>query len=69
MQRLRAEISSRWPVTFLSAGRATGFYESVGWAWWVGLSYTKNATDVVPDGEQGGSWFSASTLSLSRISL
>jgi aminoglycoside 2'-N-acetyltransferase I len=54
MQRLEAEISSRWPVALLSTGRATEFYESLGWERWRGLSYTKQATGVVPDGEHGG---------------
>lgn len=54
MERLRGEISSRWPVALLSTGRATGFYERLGWERWQGLSCTRTATGVVPDGEHGG---------------
>ncbi len=54
MQRLQAEISSRWPVAMLSTGRATRFYSLLGWEQWRGLSYTKTATGVVLDGEHGG---------------
>ena len=54
MERLRGEISSRWPVALLSTGRATGFYELLGWEKWRGLSYTQTATGVVPDGDHGG---------------
>jgi aminoglycoside 2'-N-acetyltransferase I len=54
MQRLQAEISTRWPVALLSTGRARGFYEALGWERWRGLSYTQTAAGVVPDGEHGG---------------
>lgn len=54
METLHGEISSRWPVALLSTGRATGFYELLGWEKWRGLSYTRTATGVVPDGEHGG---------------
>lgn len=54
MQTLQAEISLRWPVALLSTGRATGFYELLGWEKWRGLSYTQTPTGVVPDGEHGG---------------
>jgi aminoglycoside 2'-N-acetyltransferase I len=54
MERLRVEISSRWPVALLSTGRAAGFYELLGWELWRGLSYTQTATGVVPDGKHGG---------------
>jgi len=54
IERLRGEISSRWPVALLSTGRATGFYELLGWEKWRGLSYTQTATGVVPDGDHGG---------------
>jgi aminoglycoside 2'-N-acetyltransferase I len=54
MQTLHAEISSRWPVALLSTGRATGFYELLGWERWRGLSYTRTVDDVVPDDEHGG---------------
>jgi len=54
MERLHEEIRSRWPVAMLSTGRATGFYERLGWERWRGLSCTRTATGVVPDGEHGG---------------
>jgi aminoglycoside 2'-N-acetyltransferase I len=54
MARLHTEISSRWTVAMLSTGTATGFYESLGWERWRGLSYTQTATGVVLDGEHGG---------------
>jgi aminoglycoside 2'-N-acetyltransferase I len=54
MERLRDEMSGRWPVALLSTGRATGFYELLGWERWQGLSYTQTALGVVPDGEHGG---------------
>lgn len=54
MQRLHAEIAGRWPVALLSTGRAAGFYEALGWERWQGLSYTRTAQGVMPDGEHGG---------------
>ena len=54
MEMLRTEMSSRWPCALLSTGRATGFYELLGWERWRGLSYTQTATGVVPDGDHGG---------------
>jgi len=54
MERLREEIAARWPVAMLSTGRATGFYERLGWERWRGLSYTRTATGAVPDDEHGG---------------
>jgi aminoglycoside 2'-N-acetyltransferase I len=54
MVRLHEEIASRWKVALLSTGRATGFYERLGWQRWRGLSYTQTETGVVPDGEHGG---------------
>jgi aminoglycoside 2'-N-acetyltransferase I len=54
MERLQLEISFRWPVAVLSTGRATSFYELLGWEQWRGLSYTQTATGVVADGEHGG---------------
>jgi aminoglycoside 2'-N-acetyltransferase I len=54
MQRLHAEIATRWPVALLSTGRATGFYETLGWERWQGLSYTATEKGVVADGEHGG---------------
>lgn len=54
MQALHPEIARRWPVALLSTGRAKGFYERLGWEQWGGLSYTRTAHGVVPDGEEGG---------------
>ncbi|GAA1957508.1 aminoglycoside N-acetyltransferase AAC(2')-Id [Nocardioides panacihumi] len=54
MGMLRDEISSRWPAALLSTGRARGFYELLGWDRWRGLSYTRTAEGVLPDGEHGG---------------
>jgi aminoglycoside 2'-N-acetyltransferase I len=54
MQRLHTEISARWPVALLSTGRATRFYELLGWERWRGPSYTRTDAGVVPDGSHGG---------------
>lgn len=54
MKKLHEEICFRWPLALLSTGRATGFYERLGWERWLGLSYTQAATNVVLDGEHGG---------------
>jgi aminoglycoside 2'-N-acetyltransferase I len=55
MAALHAQIASRWPVAMLSTGRATAFYEGLGWERWRGRSYTLTAEGaVVPDGEHGG---------------
>ncbi|MGN6246575.1 MAG: GNAT family N-acetyltransferase [Motilibacteraceae bacterium] len=54
METLHGEISSRWPVSMLSTGRAKGFYERLGWEPWQGASFTRTAGGVVPDGEHGG---------------
>lgn len=54
MERLQREICARWPVALLSTGRATGFYEMLGWERWRGQSYTQTAAGVVADGEHGG---------------
>jgi aminoglycoside 2'-N-acetyltransferase I len=54
MEVLQREIAARWPVALLSTGRATGFYESLGWERWRGLSYTRTSSGVVPDDEHGG---------------
>ncbi len=54
MERLHVEIASRWDVALLSTGRATGFYELLGWERWLGLSYTQTETGIVRDGEHGG---------------
>lgn len=54
MQRLQDAIALRWGLALLSTGRATRFYELLGWQRWLGLSYTQTADQVVPDGEHGG---------------
>jgi len=54
MERLRDELAVRWPVAMLSTGRATGFYEALGWERWDGPSYTRTAGGVVPDDAHGG---------------
>ncbi|WP_159081383.1 GNAT family N-acetyltransferase [Nocardioides sediminis] len=54
MEALHREIAARWPVAMLSTGRATGFYESLGWERWFGDSYTRTSSGVVRDGEHGG---------------
>ncbi|ANH39177.1 hypothetical protein I601_2761 [Nocardioides dokdonensis FR1436] len=54
MERLHDEIAARWGVALLSTGRATGFYELLGWKRWLGLSYTETQAGVVLDGEHGG---------------
>jgi aminoglycoside 2'-N-acetyltransferase I len=55
MQVLQREIAARWPVAMLSTGRATGFYESLGWERWRGVSSTLTSSGVVVrDGEHGG---------------
>ncbi|WP_457206001.1 GNAT family N-acetyltransferase [Nocardioides sp. P5_C9_2] len=54
MEALQHEIAARWPAAMLSTGRATGFYESLGWERWHGASYTRTFSGVVADGEHGG---------------
>ena len=54
MTRLHDEIAARWPVALLSTGRATAFYERLGWQRWRGLSLTETTSGVVADGEHGG---------------
>ena len=54
MQILRAEIGRRWTVAMLSTGRATTFYESLGWERWRGPSYTQTVAGVMTDNEHGG---------------
>jgi len=54
MLALHEQIERRWPVALLSTGRATGFYERLGWERWRGLSYTRTAEGVLPDDEHGG---------------
>jgi aminoglycoside 2'-N-acetyltransferase I len=54
MERLHVEMASRWDLAMLSTGRATGFYEQLGWQRWGGSSFTQTQAGVVPDGEHGG---------------
>ncbi|MGK2881695.1 MAG: GNAT family N-acetyltransferase [Mycobacterium sp.] len=54
MGHLHGEITSRWGLALLSTGRATAFYESLGWVPWQGASYTVRGNATVADGEQGG---------------
>lgn len=54
MEALHREIAARWSVAMLSTGRATGFYETLGWERWRGLSFTRTSSGVVRDGEHGG---------------
>jgi aminoglycoside 2'-N-acetyltransferase I len=54
MQRLSSEIAVRWPVALLSTGKATLFYEALGWERWRGASYVQTAHGVVPANEHGG---------------
>lgn len=54
MQRLRCEIAGRWPIALLSTGKATPFYEALGWARRRGLSYARTAHGVVRADEHGG---------------
>jgi aminoglycoside 2'-N-acetyltransferase I len=54
MRLLHDEIARRWPVAMLSTGRATGFYERLGWERWRGASFTRTAGGVVADGDHGG---------------
>ena len=54
MGRLHEQIALRWPVALLSTGRATGFYERLGWERWRGISLTLTPAGPVPDGEHGG---------------
>jgi len=52
--RLHEEIDARWEVAMLSTGRATGFYERLGWTRWQGTSFTLRADGPAEDGEHGG---------------
>jgi aminoglycoside 2'-N-acetyltransferase I len=54
MRTLHDEIALRWPVALLSTGRATGFYELLGWERWRGLSCTRTDEGIAPDDEHGG---------------
>lgn len=54
MQALQGEVLGRWPVALLSTGRATSFYERLGWERWTGPSFTKTSTGVVANNDHGG---------------
>ncbi len=54
MTRLQREIDRRHEVAMLSTGRATGFYERLGWECWQGRSFTQTGSGAHPDGEHGG---------------
>jgi len=54
MQSLQREIDARWPVAMLSTGRATRFYERLGWKQWGGISCTRTTSGIVADDEHGG---------------
>jgi aminoglycoside 2'-N-acetyltransferase I len=54
MELLQAEIGLRWSVAMLSTGRATSFYQRLGWERWEGSSYTRTETGDRLDGEHGG---------------
>lgn len=52
--RLHAEIAARWLIALLSTGRATPFYEALGWECWPGPTHTQTAAGVVADVDHGG---------------
>lgn len=55
MERLHDEIGARWSAAMLSTGRATGFYELLGWERWLGPTYVQTAAGVVSsDDDHGG---------------
>ena len=55
MRRLHEEIDSRWPIAFLSTGRARDFYLRLGWEVWQGRSSVLTADgEVATDEEHGG---------------
>lgn len=54
LRALHEEMAQIWSVAMLSTGRATGFYEALGWERWVGTSYTLTRDGTVQDGEHGG---------------
>jgi len=55
MRRLHAEIDSRWPIAFLSTGRARDFYLRLGWEVWEGASsVVTDRGEVATDEEHGG---------------
>jgi aminoglycoside 2'-N-acetyltransferase I len=55
MRRLHEEIDARWPLAFLSTGRARDFYLRIGWEVWQGpSSVLTEAGPVATDEEHGG---------------
>lgn len=54
MRLLQDEMAKHWELAMLSTGRATSFYEALGWQRWGGTSYTQTAAGPVEDGEHGG---------------
>ena len=55
MRRLHDEIDTRWPIAFLSTGKARDFYLALGWEVWEGRSSVITADgEVATDEEHGG---------------
>lgn len=54
MELRQDQIADRWSVAMLSTGRATGFYERLGWERWRGASHTLTEAGEAPDGEHAG---------------
>ena len=55
MRRLHDEIDERWPIAFLSTGRARDFYLRLGWEVWEGpSSVLTDHGEVATDEEHGG---------------
>ena len=55
MRRLHEEIDTRWPIAFLSTGRARDFYLRLGWEVWEGpSSVLTERGEVATDEEHGG---------------
>ncbi len=55
MRLLHEEIDVRWPIAFLSTGRARDFYLRLGWEVWQGpTAVLTDAGEVATDEEHGG---------------
>jgi aminoglycoside 2'-N-acetyltransferase I len=55
MHRLHEEIDARWPIAFLSTGRARDFYLRLGWEVWQGpSSVLTDRGELATDEEHGG---------------
>jgi aminoglycoside 2'-N-acetyltransferase I len=54
MRRLHEEIDTRWPIAFLSTGRARDFYLRLGWEVWQGRSSVQTEAGEVPTDEEHG---------------